>query len=101
MSNRPMITNGAIFPTSSARGRIGVTSTCSRVPISRSRASPIADVNVVTMTRSIAAMPGTMYGAVLSRGLNAMRGTSRSCAGGRAPIAATRSRASRSPRSPK
>ena len=64
-----MTTNGAILPTRSKSGRIGVTSTCSSVPISRSRASPIAVVIVVTMRRSIAAMPGTMYGAVSRPGL--------------------------------
>ena len=55
-----MKTKGVIFAASSTDGRMGVTSTCSSVPISRSRASPMAVTMVVTTTSSIAAMPGTM-----------------------------------------
>ena len=80
---------------------MGVTSTCSSVPISRSRESPIAVTMVVTMRRSIAAIPGTMNGGVSSPGLKAIRGTTTSCAGGAQARASSRSRASASPSSPK
>ena len=60
MSKTPMTTKGSILPTRSTEGEMGVTSTCSRVPISRSRARPMAVTMVVTMTSNIAITPGIM-----------------------------------------
>jgi hypothetical protein len=41
-------------------GRMGVTSACSRVPISRSRARPMAVTRVVVMTSKTVMTPGIM-----------------------------------------
>ncbi len=59
-SIRPNRMNGRHLPVSSVAGWIGVTMICSSVPVSRSRASPIAVTIALTLSSSDARMPGTM-----------------------------------------
>ena len=70
---------------------MGVTSTCSSVPISRSRESPMAVTKVVVMTSKMVITPGIMKGGVFRLGLNQMRGVARMNGGGATPCAAKRS----------
>jgi hypothetical protein len=82
-------------------GRMGVTRTSSRVPISRSSESPIAVTTVVVMTSSMVITPGIMKGAVARLPFQRAWGTARMVRGGVAPAWAKRSRISASAASPK
>ena len=72
-ATKPIHANGSTFPTSSTPGRIGVTSSCSIVPSSRSRAMLIAVTTVVTIRSTTAATPGTMYTGDFIDGLYSTR----------------------------
>ncbi len=54
-----MIAKGASLPSSSCQGWIGVTISCSMVPISFSRTTPIAESSIVITIRIIASTAGT------------------------------------------
>ncbi len=59
-SSRPMTMPGMAFPISISTGRRGVTSSWSKVPASRSRATESAVTNRVTTRVSRPTMPGTI-----------------------------------------
>ncbi len=55
----PTMANGRVLPSISSMGRMGVTISCSRVPISFSRMIAWAVSISVTMKRMLAMTPGT------------------------------------------
>ena len=60
ISTKPMAMYGSVLPTISSAGVIGVTTSCSSVPISRSLTIAIEVSSIVTRNRIIEKTPGTM-----------------------------------------
>ena len=58
MSAKAMSTKGIVFPRMNSKGRIGVTKSCSMVPISFSRTAAMLVKSRETMVTIIAMMPG-------------------------------------------
>ena len=65
----PMMAKGIILPARSCQGLMGVTTSCSMVPISRSRVMARLVRSMVITSRIMASTPGTMYQLDLSSGL--------------------------------
>lgn len=77
MSTTPSSRNGAVFPIMSSTGLMGVTMSCSSVPISRSFTIASEVSIMVTMSRIIDDTPGTMKFTLFSSGLYRTRVRSR------------------------
>ena len=73
MLTMAIIRLGAILPIISSPGRMGVTSSCSMVPVSRSRTTAAAVSVTVCICSSVAMMPGIRNHRSFRSGLYRMR----------------------------